>query len=851
MKYIYKILFLILLFLGSVYFMSKNIREISVSMDALVEMQQARLPIVILKSQGYSMNLLHGYSSNLSDELFRENVTPIDAGKELGICINEYETPIIRLKYEIRDVETGELLENNSISALNQEDGVKNARISLSCAMENGKEYTAKITLTSQQGRKVYYYTRLKYYEGETNINKKMDFVQSIHEAAFKKEEGWKQLAIYMEPEAGRDNTSLSRVTIHSSLGQMTWGKMEPVIVSEIVPQITEYTIETGSVVYEYFVKADAGSGKEELFRVRECFRVRYNTEQIYLLDYERTMEARFDMDLVSINQSEFKIGISDINNIDVISSADNARLAFVRQGELWYYNMAENKAVRVFTFLSDKNEEDYIRSSFDQHSIRVTNMADNGEMDFLVYGYMNRGDYEGKVGIILYHFYPEELRIKELAYIPVDIPYQRLRESLDNFGYVNSMGDFYFSIDGVIYQYNTVSRRLDKLAENIRENNFISVQGKEGHYIVWLDEQEPGKAKSMNFLDLDTEEKNTFEAPLGCGITLFVSIDENVVFGYSRDEDLINTIYGGIVVPCYEICIADKDCRILKTYSDNGCYVTRVTAGDNVLELERIEKRTDGIGYKEVRGDNIINNVINDEDGVHISTRLTEKAEKEHYLSLPSGFEMVEKPKNMSTKNTVITEDTTLRVTPEKSTADEYYVYAYGEIKGIFSEISDAVLVADDCMGNVVWNGNVLWERGSKAILANIPDIEVQGVPEGSDSISACISILLKNEGITIPSQEIYRQNKSICDILSQNFDNVYNLTGCGLEEVLYYVGKNCPVIAVDSHNEGVLITGYDSIYLHVIDPLKGEKENIRRDEAAKKYEREGNVFVGYLKDL
>lgn len=850
MKYIYKILLLFLLFIGCVYFMSKNIREISVNEDKLITMPEASFPVISLESQGFNMNILHGYSSNLSEEQFRENVTPIDIEKELVVHITEYETPIIRLKYEIRDVKTGVLLENKSINALSREDEDKYTKIKLSCAMEQGREYTAKITLTAEQGHKIYYYTRLKYYEEETAIKKKLDFVQSIHDATLKKEEGWKQLSIYMEPDSRRDDTSLANVDIHSGLSQMTWGKIVPEIVSPIVPQVTEYTIETASVVYDYYVKADAGSKKEELYKVKECFRVRYNSETLYLLDYQRTMEARFDIDLVSISRSEFKIGISDKDNIDIITSADNGNIAFIRQGELWYYNFAENKAIRVFTFLSDESKDDYIRSSFDQHSIRVTNMADNGEMDFLVYGYINRGDYEGKVGIILYRFYPKELRIKEQAYIPVDIPYQRLKESLDRFGYVNSMGNFYFSIDHTIYQYNIIAKRLDVLAENVSENMFVSVQGKEGHFIVWLNSENPREAASMTFLDLDTEEKNIFEAPPECVLKLYCSIDENVVFGYVKKEDIVNTIDGGILVPSYEICIADKNMKILKTYSGGKYFVTDVTTGDNVLLLKRVLKNTDR-SYREARDDSIINRIIDDENGVSLSQRVTETAQSEWYLSLPSGFEMVEEPEVEVTRNTVITEDTTLRISSENDGRDEYHVYAYGKIVGLYSNIADAVIEADENMGNVIWNGNVLWERGSKAILANISEITVQSVPEGADSLSVCLSLLLKNEGINSSPQEIYREGGSIYEELSRHLENVYNLTGCDLEQVLYYVGKNCPVVSINEEHEGVLITGFDSAYVHILNPAKGIVEHLRREDAAKMFEKEGNVFVGYLREL
>ena len=57
--------------------------------------------------------------------------------------------------------------------------------------------------------------------------------------------------------------------------------------------------------------------------------------------------------------------------------------------------------------------------------------MDEGGNIDFLVYGYMNRGAYEGYVGIILYRFYSLDNRIEELTYIPTNLTYQFLKRLL------------------------------------------------------------------------------------------------------------------------------------------------------------------------------------------------------------------------------------------------------------------------------------------------------------------------------------------------------------------------------------------------------------------------------------
>ena len=84
------------------------------------------------------------------------------------------------------------------------------------------------------------------------------------------------------------------------------------------------------------------------------------------------------------------------------------------------------------------QDESDYIRDVYDQHNIKIVNIDENGNIDFMVYGYMNRGAYEGYVGIVLYRFYNMDNRIEELVYIPVNESYQFLKEMVGDFNYIN-----------------------------------------------------------------------------------------------------------------------------------------------------------------------------------------------------------------------------------------------------------------------------------------------------------------------------------------------------------------------------------------------------------------------------
>ena len=183
-------------------------------------------------------------------------------------------------------------------------------------------------------------------------------------------------------------------------------------------------------------------------------------------------MEAIFDPSLISINKSEVKIGISSAEDLDITSSDSNKKFAFVRNGSLWYYDLKKNELNNVFSFETGNN--DYIREYYDQHNIRILNLDDDGNISFVVYGYMNCGDYEGRVGILLYDYSVADNQITERVYLPLTTTYEQLKEDFGDFCYINNKNIFYFSLQDTVYAYNISSKRYDILTQNASADNFL-----------------------------------------------------------------------------------------------------------------------------------------------------------------------------------------------------------------------------------------------------------------------------------------------------------------------------------------------------------------------------------------
>ena len=72
--------------------------------------------------------------------------------------------------------------------------------------------------------------------------------------------------------------------------------------------------------------------------------------------------------------------------------------------------------------------------------------------------------------------------------------------------------------------------------------------------------------------------------------------------------------------------------------------------------------------------------------------------------------------------------------------------------------------------------------------------------------------------------------------------------LTGTALDQVLYYVSKDRPVIAMTGHSDAVLIYGYDTYNIFLIDPSQGKTVKLGIQDSTQLFEKAGNVFISYL---
>lgn len=837
MKHLYKFVILLIIFLGALFFFGKGIPSISIATTTATSIQDSTFPTMYLQLGDYTVNTLHGYSSELSSSDVRESITPLDTTKTFIAKIDENDCVIKKLSYDLRDISNSKSIESGDITAFDKEGSLKTAKIRLKEGMDTSTEYGMKITLITNYSKKIHFYTRIKYYEQDFHLKQKLEFVSKFHDATFDKGQSL-DLSQYLEANAGSDD-SFADVDIHSSQKMVTWGKLKPKIISDVVPTIKELNVETAAIQQTYFVTANPGTGTET-YQIKEFYRVRYTSNRIYLLYFRRTMEAMFDPSLISVNKSELKVGISSKTDFDLTSSEDNKNVAFVRNGALWLYNMKTNKINEVFTFQPYNNKR--LLDNFDQHDIRILNVDNDGNVSFVVYGYMNCGDYEGRVGILLYDYLAESNQITERVYIPLTTTYEQLKEDFGDFCYVNNKNIFYFSINDIVYAYNISSKRHDILTENATADNFLMLEA--AHCFVWSDASANGNASKLTILDLNSSKELTIKAPKNQSLVTLGTIDSNVVYGFVKNADIYESTTGDTVRPAYKLIISDCSGNVLREYQNKNTYVTSAGVDGNVIRLKRV-KKTRGT-WKKTSDDSIMNQKNTAAQAVSLSTRVTDKALTEKYISLPAGYIMNSLPEVQETLSVMITEDTTLHLDESQTMkSTKYYVYAYGGITSSLTDPAKAIQLADEQMGVVMdSHSHIVWERGGKFISKELSSISYPS--NNISSTKSCVQMLLQAAQVTTSVSDL--KEKSIMKMLRAHLDAPVNLTGCTVDQILYFVSNEKPVIGMLDNSHAVLITAYTSSTVTWMDPATHSKRTVALTTAEKMFKNAGSLFFSYI---
>ena len=806
-----------------------------------MEMAPATLPMITMESGGVACNELHGNTVEMDVAYQKDCITLLGEGRQANFTVDTFGREITGISTEVRSIDGSRLIENSEVTGWKANGKSFSVSLTLKDLIDTNTQYSLTLILELEGEQKVYYYTTILWND-DVHISEILEFATDFHGKLYDKEVA-KELTKYLEPNSKlTDNGTFHKVNIHSSFQQITWGSLEPVQEDAASIRLTQISGNVASLLMDFVVST--GEGKNKIYyNVEEYYRVRYTSERMYLLDYERTMTQIPDTTRMYAND-KILLGITD-ENVGMMESADGNTVVFSDMGQLLSYNAATNGLTVISSFY-DKDNADR-RTLYDNHGIKILDVDEGGNVKFAVYGYMNRGRHEGETGIQIISYDNSLNTIEEEVYIPYSKSYAVLKDEMEQLLYRNRQQHVYFFLENGVYDVDLENRSAEQLV-SIRQDD--SLQVSENHeIIVWQEGDDINHSNQLNVRNLNTGEQTVIRAEDGEAIRPLGFMGEDIIYGVARESDIRTENSGQIFYPMYKVCISNSSGDNLKEYGQDGIYIVDCAIEGNQITLSRIQRSENG-SYQEILDDQIMNNVEEEPGQNKVVTADIDIYER--YVQIQTKTTIDTKTIKVLNPKEVVFEGGRELTLDAVSEVSRYYVYnAYG-VQGIYSAPGKAVKEAYDSSGVVANDrGITVWLKGNRVSRNQIMAIKEESVTDQKNSLTVCLDNILRHAGITRNTEYDLAQGKTAIQILEENMTGVQvlDLSGCSLDAVLYYVNQDIPVLAILEDGEAVLVTGFNEFNVVIMEPSTGKLYKKGMNDATAWFAENGNHFITYMR--
>ena len=800
----------------------------------------ATLPIVSINFLGDASTELHGYVNEMDPAYMRDAIIPLDSKRNVNISIQCKDFDVDSLEYAILSLDTQRNISKNKLN-FNKKGDIITASFQAENLIEKNEEYLLVLTIKNDE-REVYYYTRIMQPEG-CNEEDILDFAQYFHKTALSDDAG--DLATYIEPDPYTTSEDLSHVTINSSLSQVAYGTFDGEQVGDVRVSLTDISTNYITLTFNYLLTRK-NDDKSEYYTCSEDFRIRYTTDRIYLLAYDRTMEQLLDEDSVVIKNNLLNIGITD-PNVQYLSNETGTIVSFVQNGSLYEYNQTDRKMKEIFTFVDNPTDP---RLTYDQHQVLLLNIDESGTMDYVVYGYMNSGNHEGQCGINLFHYDAINDVSTEQVFITTSSSYQILNANFSELLYETADNDFYIMVNGTLLYMSLNELTTKELMTGLDDAQY-AVSGSR-RYLAWMDEATV--AEVIHIMDLETGSSFDIKANEGEVLKPLAFIEDDFIYGAVKKNDIMVDGAGSTIYPMYKLTISGISTGKAyeqKTYQKSGYYINNIDLQSYTIYLDRIKIDADGT-ILPVEEDTIKNSVGEQNKAVPINTAMDDVKQQVVIFSM-TPLEEDEKLGKVDYEMTglVLADESRTVSVASATSSTQYFVYVGSKVSLATDDLISAIAEADANMGIVLDNEpKYVWKRGRKSYQNTITGIAVGSSDSEASGMARALSAMLVHEGENVQVHNLIESGETPISILSRTLKgyDILDLTGASLTQVLYYVNLGNPVYAYTGDDTAVLIVGYDAANIIYFDPMTNTNSKMGLSDAQEYFETYGNVFVSYI---
>jgi hypothetical protein len=856
---IFRILYPVLVFIAAVFVLEAvSFHEGGSTTTA---MAAPTLPVVSMETEdGVLFNRMTGYTSARSLSTFRPDYTPLSTDRSGSFVVDPKGQTITGITIEVRDSSGEDLIENTDLSDYTTaDDGTITASFTLKDLISPDTPYLLVILLDTEDQQDIRYYTRVSYSEDETiakdsNLllyESALDFVTKFHTYAVDgSNEAW--ITTYIEPDAAKDNSDLSFVDITSSYTAVSYGSMNVTQVTAPVFGIRGCTSDTYVLYGTYTLSAPDSNNITCYFDCTETFRIREGFDGFHLISYSRSMEEVFDPQNADYQASSVPLGIAD-DNMQVEASEDSSCLAFVQAGRLYSVMGSDSTVATIYSYGTGAEADCRIENQ--NHGIRVLSVDNDGNVDFLVYGYFNSGEHEGQVGVSACTYSGAHHTIEEKVFLNYEGSADVLDKQVENAAYLSDDGSLYLLLDDILYEISLKSSTVKPIEEDLEAGEGIVSAG--GRLIAYKEMGEDGNPTgNIILLDLSDLSRQTITAADGEELLPIGFMNEDLIYGAVRKSDLSSDAVGTMYTPMYAIYIVDSDLNTLETYQKDGIYVYEAVLEDNQIQLHRIVKAQDG-SFVTTDDDQIVSSGSSGSRSSYLQSASSDLFGTTLTLYVnafdPDNYRFLS-PRFVVTKSADFKVSDLASGVEGEDTAVRFYVYGMeGYLRSYYDASSAVRSAASDMMGVVVDKaGRTVWAATS------VDRCQIDGIGDSVDvaadgsTVAACLDAMLRYENVSASVADLVSQGLTTGQIMEQTLSDaeVLDLTGCDMDDVLYYPSVDIPVLAMTGSDSAVLIIGYGPEKVALYDPSTGDSMTLMtREDAKSLFAGYGNRFLSYVR--
>lgn len=660
--------------------------------DKLKESTNA-VPLIYVLYGEEEVGKIEGYTMEMKENHMRDVIIPIAPDHNIPLKITLNDNEIQSISYELKDLKEDKLIDSGEIKKWSAGKNKINVSYQASAIMEEGKEYFLKFVISTDKHKEINYYTRAMVIDKDV-VPKQIAFAKKFSEDTFSEKEGMK-LAAYLEPNSKYASDSLGQVTIRSNIGMLIWKTLRPEKTVKTEVSTKDFCIKdtgvAGTYTLTYEIQATNAQKKEEKYNVAETITVWTYQGKNYVLAYNREVNQEWECNENNVGNGFIDLGIQKQTDIEHVESDNGQFVSYEINGDVYVMDILKKKIYSVYQLKPIDLEAVY------KTKTRVMKVNDNGDVEYLIYGYSPSQEHVGKNGISVMNYSIEDNASKEIAFLPSAEPAQILQNEMAELCYEGD-GTVYIMLSNTIYFANLKTKEWGTLIENVEEGS--CVVNSEGNVIAYNTDGTHYGSDSITIVNLSNGKKQEINEK-GKKVTVCGYTGENLVYGVANVKS--KNDYSRF--PMNILKIVDKDLKEVKTYKKSGMIFSDVEVTDTVISFNRWKNN------KKADEEQLLNNQEEKQAVAKSSYYMDDVKMRELALTfinnLDSNIDL-----GISPFGTVdFSSNTELKTGYVKQKRKKYYVYGYGKLQGIYENQKTAESAAKETYGLVVNNnGAKIW---------------------------------------------------------------------------------------------------------------------------------------------